>query len=214
MRNEQTKSLTDNAKNILAEILHEVFLEFKRDSVDDIVSWIDSKLLTSDDLYTNETTLEGAIVFMVHKPGTGNSIVKFNLDNMKEEATSVSQSKKSDPIRDGIFQAASLLYNESLEGKGYETINKVYSIWICQNDLNIVRSGKMRGGREVDLTDEFVHRYKIGQSYDSYSCTMGNADSDLLEVVFIEINRMENYEGNEHKRLKEILYKQIKRVDN
>lgn len=89
----------------------------------------------------------------------------------------------------GIYYAASLLRDTITRVGAYSSMHKVISIWIC--------NGVLMAGPG---SSEAIHKYRILRTYDEipYDGTLlkngsyRDPDGDLLEVIFIELGKLED----------------------
>lgn len=95
-------------------------------------------------------------------------------------------------ISRAIYYGATLLRGTVPAGDTkYKGIHKVYTIWLCMNNLGDM--GQLPNGKiQPELRAKPIHKYNFRRSYDDIpSMVVGKEpESDLIEVIMIEVKKL------------------------
>lgn len=157
--------------------------------------------------HNNEAFIKFDLKFNLQIPGRDEKsqvIITVDLE-MQKGHTNYSLIARS------IYYAASMLRDTMTKRDDYNSINKVYSIWIC--DKRIIKSNDKSNASDID--NAWFHRYTMLRTYysgelpediEEYGKHSGfykyDPEADLISIVIIELNKMNN---KQNKELNEIM---------
>lgn len=100
-------------------------------------------------------------------------------------------------ISRAVYYGASLLRDTVPAGdSSYAGIHKVYTVWLCSNELSDL-------GLKDELKERYVHTYSIWREYENHNYLYRDKNADLMRVVMIELPKLKEQDGP----AAELLYK-------
>ena len=192
------KNILSN-KIILAWILKYAVNEFVDEPVEKIMGLIEgepviaavpiyssqsnilSKIIgvNTEDKVPNEGVVTYNIKFVVYTPSGERTKLIINIEAQKEFYT------KYDLVTRGVFYGARMLSAQmdiEFKGDDYDSIKKVYSIWICMNSPKYAQN---------TITSYKMFQNKIYGNY------LGKARFDIIEVIMVCLGKSEDKNGSQ-----------------
>lgn len=158
----------------------------------------------------DEKAIEFDSAFYINRPNSPNSKLSIDLRYLVNTEMQNVVNTPYDLISRAIYYGASLL--QSTVGAGdtnYTGISKVYSIWLCANSLpNLAcndKGDRLEGGL---IGQQAIHRFGIRRFYRELPGKVVEAEksSDLIEVVIVELNKIQDLQGIPIQRLSTMFY--------
>ena len=148
-------------------------------------------------------------VFNIRIPGSDEVNKVAIIDKIFSVDIEMQNSSPNYLVQRGIYYGASLLRETVPESDSeYANIHKVYSIWFCSKNIpQIKQNNAMYKGRADELNKEFVHHFGIRRFYsDIDQVSIAEKDSDLIEVVFIELNKLKEISLPDYELVKDLFF--------
>lgn len=185
------------------------------DILDQEIDFIPSETGTKDE----KNTIFDAAFRIRRRENIENIQLKF-LDSMYTVNTEM-QNETSETklgyniISRAIYYGATLLRGTVPAGDTkYRGIHKVYTIWLCMNNLGDM--GQLPNGKiQPELRTKPIHKYNFRRSYDDIpSMVVGKEpESDLIEVIMIEVKKLSSIGSGAEDLLHTLFYNAETLVD-
>lgn len=185
------------SRKLLAEIVKKVVPEFQNTSIDDIANkYIEGTPLVGsipvDPGLTNavppkisgDRNEDGApkegyitydILFHARAPGTGLPITL--IINVEAQRTQKESTLKYHLMKRAVFYACRLISSQKereFEGKDYNSIKKIYSIWICMDS---------------PTGDSYINHYHMEEKHLLHRYEESHENYDLINIVLISLGK-------------------------
>lgn len=194
---EHVKNILAN-KIILAWIVRHTIEDFFTESIENIIELIEGEAQVSEveiepghtnsskitgnnteDKVPGEGTITFDIKFNIFTPSRNRIKLIVNIEAQKDFF------KRYDLVTRGVFYGARMISSQKdreFSGDDYDSIKKVYSIWICMNAPEYAQN---------TITSYKLHQKKI---FGDYS---GKARFDILEVIMICLGKTDRKESSD-----------------
>ena len=184
-----------SSRKLLAEIVKKVVPEFQDASIDDIANkYIEGTPLVgsvpvnpgltnavpskisgdrNEDGALKEGYITYDILFHARAPGTGEPITL--IINVEAQRSQKESTLGYHLMKRAVFYACRLISSQKereFEGKDYNSIKKIYSIWICMDSPN---------------RDSYINRYRLEEKHLLHRYEEPQENYDLVNIVLISL---------------------------